>query len=92
MAEHVDPETGQVRTDADGLPIPVAVLLVFILPLVTAIIGAHLASRWYSELSGSALDWAQCGGGVAGFFFGVTLARFVVWILRRFVSASGDAQ
>lgn len=92
VAEHADPETGQVNMHIEGLSIPVAVLLVFVLPPAMAILGAHLVNRWYSELSGSALDWAQCGGAVAGFFFGVVLAQLTVWILRRFASASGDAQ
>lgn len=92
LAEHVDPQTGEFHTRADGLPIPVAVILVFIVPLVTAIVAAHLAGQWNTKLSGTALGWWQCGGGVAGFFVGVALARAALWFLRRFASANGGAE
>lgn len=86
----LDPaETGEVRR---GAPLVGTALLVFILPLITAVIGAYLAGRYGTGATAAWLGYWQVAGAVVGFFAGVGLARFVFWTRRRFSSADGGAR
>jgi hypothetical protein len=72
--------TGEYR---HGLGLVGAVLLAFILPLVTAIGGAFLAGRWLAGPVQQLLGVWQTGGAIVGFVAGVGLAKLVFWVRRR---------
>jgi|GEM_PF-2093353 len=71
-----------------GLALVGAVLLVFILPLMSAIGGAYAGGRCLAAAEGRWLGWWQAGGAIVGFFAGVGLARLVFWTRRRWGSAN----
>lgn len=61
----------------------VRVVLVFLLPLATAIGGSYLASRmWAADTAGSRTAW-QVAGMIAGMTIGVAMARLGVRLLGR---------
>ncbi|MCK4340518.1 MAG: hypothetical protein KAY37_02195 [Phycisphaerae bacterium] len=90
VAENVDPETGEYRPTVHGAPLVGIVLMVFIVPPLTAIGGAYLAGKW-ADPSEAALGYWQTGGAVVGFFVGVGLAKLVFWTRRRFSSTDGGS-
>ncbi len=68
-----------------------AVLLVFILPLATAIGGAYASGRYLADAEGHSLGWWQAGGAIVGFFAGVGLARLALWARRHRNPGQGDS-
>ena len=76
----------------EGSSLVGASLTVFILPLASAILGAHLAERWYAESAHvSALVCQVVGGGV-GLLIGIALAKIIIACVRRPGRSSGGAQ
>lgn len=92
VAEHVDPETGEIPGTAHGLALIALVLLVFVFPLATAVAGAYAATCWSEAVSQTGRDLWQLGGALAGFFVGVGLARIALWVRRWFSPASGGVE
>lgn len=82
-------EKGPLR---GGPPLVGTVLLVFILPLLTAIGAAYVIDGYLTTPSSVIRGWIEFGGGAAGFFVGVGLARFVLWLCRQMTPASGGAE
>lgn len=84
-----DPTALEKRELGHGLGLVLTVILVFILPLGTAIIGAMLADQWIPQAGPALAGTVQIGGSVIGFFVGVGLARLVFWTRRRFAPMDG---
>jgi hypothetical protein len=83
LATDAAPQTFGTREYDHGPALVGAVLLVFILPLATAIGGAFLAGRWLAGPAPQLLGLWQTGGAIVGFSAGVGLAKLVFWARRR---------
>lgn len=92
VADSVDPESGEFRLTVRGPALVGTVILVFLVPPVTAIGGAYLAGHSWTGPSQLWLGLVQLGGAVAGFFVGVGLARLVLWTCRRFSATGGGTE
>ena len=92
LMEGVDPESVGTRDYDHGAALIGAVILVFILPLATAIGGAFLAGNWWAGPSRASLGLWQTIGAVVGFFIGVGLAKLVFWTRRRSLPADGGVE
>ena len=66
-----------------GPMLVLTVLLVFVVPLLTALIGARVVERWVSAWPDSLAIWCQAGGLVAGLAVGVVLARTILARMHR---------
>lgn len=82
--DYVD-EHGNLPETPHGLRLCAIMLLVFILPLLTAIGGACLADYVIPPLGEPWQDFEQVGGAIVGFFVGVALARGVFWCFPRLI-------
>lgn len=92
VGEHLDPDTGEMITHVHGIPLTVLAVLVFIVPLLTAVSGAYLLDQWELDPSPLPAATTQIAGAVIGFFVGVSLARLVVWVCGRRAASQGDAE
>ena len=92
LATDADLQSFGTREYDHGLALVGAVLLVFILPLATAIGGVYATGHYLAGPSGRWLGWWQTCGALAGFFAGVGLARLVFWARRRWHSADGGVK
>ena len=92
VAENVDPETGELRVTVHGPALVGIVILVFIVPLATAIIGAYLGGLWLSGPTETLLWLWQLAGAIVGFLAGVGLARLVLWSRRRYWPTDGGVE
>jgi divalent metal cation (Fe/Co/Zn/Cd) transporter len=92
VMDDIDPEALERHEYGHGPTLVLAVILVFILPLATAIGGAYLAGHYSAGPTQSAQPLWQVAGAVAGFFVGVALARLVFWTRRRLSSSDGGVE
>ena len=60
-----------------------AVLTVFILPLVTAILTAFAAGEWFAADTAASLARWQTGGLLGGLALGVGLAKLLIFVATR---------
>jgi hypothetical protein len=66
-----------------GRGVVLAAVAVFILPLVTGLLGAHLADRRWGGMAADGQGWLQLAGLVGGLTVGVVLAKLIVALIRR---------
>lgn len=92
LAKDIDPEAARKHEYGQGAALVLAVILVFILPLATAIGGAYVVGEVLVGPARAGAGVWQLAGAVAGFFAGVGLARLVFWARRRFASAGGGVE
>lgn len=92
VADHVDPDTGELRGALRGGKLVAVVVLVFIVPLATAVLGAYLSEAWWANGSRLAPATWQLLGALGGFFAGVGLAKLVLWVGRAYLPSDGGVQ
>lgn len=92
LADKIDPAAVAAHEYGHGSALAAAVILVFLLPMVAAIVGAYLAGQWLGDGPESLLKTGQVGGAVVGFFVGVGVAKLVFWTRARLASAGGGAE
>ena len=78
LAEAVQPPTGIGR-----LPIALSALVVFLLPLLSAILAAHAAGKLVGERGDMIVTLAQGGGLAAGLVLGAGAAKLLLLGLYR---------
>jgi len=61
-----------------GRGLVISAIVVFILPMMTAILGAWLASNWGAQANFASLGRWQTSGMVTGFILGVLVAKFLL--------------
>jgi hypothetical protein len=83
-------EDGQPRLPLRGGRLGMTVVMVFLLPLVTGIAGAHLTGWWLAQNSAVALSLWQIMGLLGGVGVGVMLARCFVTLTRRWRPGCGE--
>lgn len=75
---------------ASGRGLVLCALAVFILPLASAIAGAHLVGRWCVGLADGSIAAGQAAGIVVGFLVGVGVAKVVLlWLRPKGAGAGG---
>ena len=75
-----------------GAALVVPAMVVFLLPLLTAIGGAYVAGHWWAGDSPGSLARWQTAGAVVGGLVGVGMAKLLLVLRRRRVSTSGGVQ
>jgi hypothetical protein len=89
MVDSVNPETGEPYETVHGPRLIGTVILVFVLPLITAVGGAYLGGIWSADASKYLHSLAEVIGAVGGFLVGVGLAKLVFWTRDRRLPADG---
>jgi hypothetical protein len=84
VAEHADPNTGEIGFRVPGVSLVGAAVLVFLVPLASAILGAFYAGRLAATEQVGLLGLWQVGGAVVGFLGGVAVAKCVFWVCGKF--------
>lgn len=92
VADQIDPDTGELRGALRGGKLVAVVIMVFLVPLAMAVLGAYLSEAWWANGSRLAPATWQLLGAVGGFFAGVGLAKLVLWVGRAHLPADGGVQ
>ena len=69
--------------NAGGARLVLLSMVVFLLPLLTAMVGAYYVGAWQAGAGTVALGWWQALGAVIGFAAGIPIARLLVAVIRR---------
>lgn len=73
-AEQAAREGGQA---CRGARMVLPAITVFLLPMVTAIGGAHLSASWWAQATVESVNRWQAGGALAGLAVGVMMAKLI---------------
>jgi len=92
LAESVNQDRKEGGASAHGPALIGVAVLVFLVPMATAIIGAYVAGRWFAGPAETSLGFWQPAGAFVGFFAGVGLAKLVLWMCRRFLPVDGGVE
>lgn len=76
-------DRGEAGTEVNVSRLVFPAIVVFVFPLVTAVLGAYLSGRWWPAESPDTLGWHQACGLAAGLVIGVVLARIILREGRR---------
>ena len=75
-----------------GSTMVLAAISVFLLPILTVIVGACLAERYFAGSSFASVSCWQGIGGLVGFFVGVLVAKVIIACLRQTDRSSGGVE
>ncbi len=92
VADAADPDTGEVALPVRGAALVGVVILVFLVPLALAIVGAYLLGQAGVTVLAVSRTVGQVVGALVGFFGGVGLSQVVLKIWRPFPAADGGAR
>ena len=75
--------------EAQGFQLVSSAMVVFLLPLAMAILGAFLAVRWWARSTDASEGTLQAAGMAAGLIVGVVLAKLLIALRDRSKVCSG---